>query len=114
MNASSSLMGNRSDGLAAHVPDGALCPDRLRVRHQAEHADGSGDARLVDAFEAAPDHVRRRAVAERVRDAELEGHAVALAQWVRWTHVQCSEVEMVARCERQLAEQIAPVGGKKR
>ena len=86
----------------------------MRVRHEAQDAHGARYAGLVDALEAAPHHAGRRAIAERVRDAEAERHVVALAQRIRGADEQGGEVEVVAREDRQLAEQVAPVGGESR
>src|SRR4051794_13572178 len=66
-----------SDRSAAHVPDGALRPDRLRVRERAQDPQDAGDLRLVQARETAARHLRGGAVAELPRDAEAEAGGAA-------------------------------------
>jgi hypothetical protein len=82
----------------------------MRVGHQAQHAHRARDAGFVDALEAPSRHAGGGAVAERLRDAELERQILDLAQWIRRPHQQSGEVDVVARRDADLAEQVTPVG----
>src|ERR1044072_1572996 len=91
-----------SDNLAADVPDGALRPDGPGVREDAQDAHLAGDRPLVDALEAAADHLRRRAVAEPARDPEPEARCAAEAGGVDGGQRERRRVEVVARGELDL------------
>src|SRR4051794_1696780 len=60
------------DGLSADVPDRALRIDRARAGESPQDGDGAGHTAVVHAREAAPHHLRGRAVAEAARAAEAE------------------------------------------
>src|SRR5260221_11503262 len=102
----------RSDGLAADVPDRALRPDRVRVGERPDDAHLARHAGCVDSFETASYHAGRCAVAECVRDAELERGRPARVQRIERAELQRGDVDVIARREPKVAEQVAPVGGE--
>src|SRR5690242_2429403 len=101
--------GSGSDNLAADVPDRALRRDRPGVGEGAEDAHLAGDLPLVDALEAAADHLRRRAVAEPARDAEPEARGAAETSGVDGRQRECCGIEVVARGELDLGVDVTPV-----
>jgi acetoin:2,6-dichlorophenolindophenol oxidoreductase subunit alpha len=86
----------------------------MRVGERAENAHLAGDVRRIDALEAAAYHAGRRAVAERVRDPKLEPRLPALVQRVERAEMHRGEVDVVARGQLEIAEQVTPVGGEDR
>src|SRR5581483_4403558 len=102
------------DGLASDVPDRALRCARLRVGERVEDPYVAWNPRLVEAGEAAPAHLGRRAVAEAPCDPEAERRRTAEAGWVERRQQHRSALEVVARAQLELAVEIAPVVGQRR
>ena len=81
----------------------------LRVGERAQDLECPGDPGLVQADEAAPRHLRGRAVPAKARDAEVEADFPTRSRGVQRRREKRRARDVVARIQRDAAEQVAPV-----
>src|SRR5947207_8801678 len=102
-------LGGALNRLAADVPDRTLRPDRLRIREDAQDPQLSGNPPVVEALQAAAHHLLGGAVPEAAGNTEPEARRPSEARRVERGRPERGAIVVVARGQRGLAVEVAPV-----
>jgi TPP-dependent pyruvate/acetoin dehydrogenase alpha subunit len=86
----------------------------MRVGQCVHDPHVGGNPLVVEPLQAAAHHPRRGAVAERVRAAEAVPERSLVASGVEWCGEQRDALEVVGRCQLELAVEVAPVRRQQR